>query len=691
MTKAFGAEVGQSNDPSYIGYSRESSANNSMKKLFSGLATAIDLKSDMYEKQQKDQADATADEIINTTTDQTSVEGATGSDTIVKPTANTDLSPDIKKVAETGKKLTQAYSEGSITQSDYWAKMDSLVRQARARYPSQADRIEQQVAQALGRRPAAAAIEEKREEYKATLASHNEEEKRFATFVDTNIEYLPADFYRRVAEGRPYTKIETRHFVQERQQEKLKVDNARSKLALAKEQGNLNEEDAVGTALDEVTGFTNRIILDTTGTAKNFTDLLRKGREKGKDFTPDEQMALRQQFAELKFKVQEGVENILSKGWADDPATKENESSLNYYNQIKSPEKIKHIKEAAASRIDYYEKLINDKEYGVLNADVNRTQAMKSEVDRKVLEAHDSIRIFDSVKRQGGSDLLDELLLSPEGQKMKSDAAKSLRNITLGRTMSGDAKSLTEEMKRAEQSTVSKNKAELAKLNYQQIKDSTDILASDKAPAQIKSNTARVLFGPDNQDFIAHIKGSQRTEIFTRMISPETTKAMLKLRESDPDSWKLYRNWTKNAFGSIFRDLAASVQEGVTMRPNMNIEWDEGAKQFKVTSTSERNKPTNEKWRIPFAGALRAVEDKFSNNVEQSVTEFNRQIRAMTPILAADGQDIGKELLGFFNSMGIDTMAPKDATWFTKLRGAMIKNFELNGGGSKTDADGKKR
>jgi hypothetical protein len=664
MVKSFGAEVQQANDPSYIGYSKEGSADTSLKKLFTGLAGVIDAKSNYYEEQSKKQADATAAEIVNATADAATVKGGEGSDTLIDPNKKTEDNPDIKKISEQGQKYTQLYAEGRITSSDYWSKMDAMVKTAKARYPSQADRIETQVALALGRRPASAAIEEKRDEYKSTLAQHNEEEKRFATFIDTNIEYLPPDFYNRVAEGRPYTKIETRKYVQDRQSEKLAVETKRNNLALKKEQGNLNEEEAVGVALDEVNGYTNRIILDTAGVSKDFTALLQSGRDKGKSFSPDEQMALRQSFAELKFKVQEGVENILSKPWAD--------KSSNYLNQIKSPEKIKHIREQAMARIDYYEKLINDKDYGILNADINRTKAMKDEVNRKVLESSDQIRIFQAVKDQGGADLLDEMLLSKEGQKMKSDATKALRNITLGKVMSGEAKSMTDELRRADNANVPKG--ERGALNYRQIMDAANVLVNPKANLTIKGNVAKALFGPENADFISNFSGEYRTSLFTTLASPDVTKSILQLKDADPESWRMYRNWVKNSFGSLFRDLAADVQEGITTRPNINVTWDDATQQFNVASGPERKSD----WRNPLAGATRAIENQFTNNVERGINEFNRQIRVLAPILKADNQDIGTELLGFFNSMGIDTMAPRDATFFTKMRQAMIRNWEKN-------------
>jgi hypothetical protein len=678
MAKAFGAELGATNDPSYIGFSREGEADKSMKVLFGGLANIIDQKANYWEDMQKDEADKTAEAIVNTTTPAPKpVEGGSGTEKIVGGAGTDSVSADIKNVGTRGAKLTQQYEDGVITESQYWSQMAAMVKSARARYPSQADRIEAQVAQALGRNPAAAAIQAQRKEWESSLAEKNEEEKTFNRFVDTNLEYIPPDFFERQNKGQPYTKIETRNYVMERQQEKAKIEQRKAKLALAREQGNLNEEDATATALDEVTGYANRVIVDTADTSKNFTDLLQRAQTKGKDFTPDEQMMLRTSFAQLKFQVQTGVENIMSKPWADNKST--------YYNQIKSPEKIKHIKESAMSRIEYYEKMINDKDYGLLNADLNRTKAMKDEVNRKVLESSDAIRTYQAVKDIGGSDLLNELILSPEGQKLKTDAAKSLRNVTLGRLMSGDAKSIEEEIRRNKSANV--DKTERGKIGWQQIKDSVGILENDKANTQIKLNTSNALFGTENRNFLSSINQDQRMEVYGRLASPSVTKQMVELGKTDPQAWKQYRDWVKLGFGTVFRDLANTVQEGVTSRPNISIKWDANAKQF-VTELGAENKSD---WRNPLSGGLRAIENKFTDNVSQSVEAFNKQLRVLTPIMEADGQDVSEELLGFLNALGIDDMAPKDASWFTKLRGAMIKNFEKNNPPKGGEGEGKKR
>lgn len=681
MVKAFGAEVAASNDPSYIGFSREGEADKSMKVLFGGLANIIDQKANYWEDQQKAEADKTAEAIVNTTTPQPvnkDITGGQGQEKIVGSGSTDSVNADIKNVGVRGQKLTQQYEDGVITESQYWSQMSAMVKAARARYPSQADRIEQQVAQALGRNPAAAAIQAQRKEWESSLAEKNEEEKQFNRFVDTNLEYIPPDFFQRQNEGKPYTKIETRNYVMVRQQEKAGMEARKTKLALAREQGNLNEEDSVATALDEVTQYANRVIVDTADTSQNFTEMLKTAQQKGKDFTPDEQMQLRTSFAQLKFKVQQGVENILTKPWADNKST--------YYNQIKSPEKLKHVKEAAMSRIEYYEKMINDKDYGLLNADINRTKAMKDEVNRKVLESSDAIRTYQAVKDIGGGDLLNELILSPEGQKLKSDAAKSLRNVTLGRMMSGDAKSIEEEIRRNKSANV--DKSERGKLGWQHVNDAVNVLTNDKANTQVKLNTSRMLFGPENRNFMSAINTDQRMDVWTRMSSPNVTKQMLELKNTDPQAWAQYRDWVKLGFGTVFRDLANTVQEGVTSRPNVNVKWDANAKQFSVETTAEHKKD----WRNPLSGGLRAIENKFTDSVTQSVEQFNKQLRVLTPIMEADGQDVSEELTGFLNALGIDDMAPKDASWFAKLRQSMIKNFEKdNPPSTGGEGEGKKR
>lgn len=681
MVKAFGAEVQPTNDPSYIGFSREGDADRSMKILFSGIGNLIDQKSDFLEEKQKQDADAAAESIVNTTTD--GVTGATGDASVFGSPAGDTVNTEIRNVGSRGQKLTQAYKEGRITQSNYWAQMDSLVKAAKARYPAQADRIEAQVSQALGRNPAAASIETAREEWKSSLAETNEEEKAFNRFVDTNNEFLPPDFFVRQSQGRPYTKIETRHYVMERAQEKNAISLKQSKLTLAKEQGNLNEEQAVGTALDEVNQFTNRILTDTADTNKDFSSLLSKAREKGKDFSPDEQMAMRKSFAELKFKVQEGVENILTKTMADNKST--------YLNLIKSPEKLKHIRETALSRIDYYEKLINDKDYGLLNADVNRTKAMRDEVNRKVLESSDAIRTYEAIKEIGGGDLLNEFLLSKEGQKLKTDAAKSLHRISVARMMSGDAQSLDSELKKTKGANL--EKGEQGKVNFYTIKNAVDILTnngryykSGESPTQIKINTARSLFGAQNRHFLSNIAPDQKTLIWSRLAAPEVTEEMVKLRKVDPQLWSDYKEWAKIGFGQTFSGLARDIQEGITARPNVNIGWDSKAKQFTLASTPSRTrKATN-----VFSASQQVVEEYFTGGIEKSVNEFNKQLRILTPIMEADGQDVSEELLGFIQSMNIDDMAPKELSFFSKVRQGLINAFEMNAGGSE-DANGKKR
>jgi hypothetical protein len=689
VVKAFGAEVQQANDPSYIGYSREGDANTSLKKLFSGIAGVIDDKAKFYEEQEKEKATEVGEGITESevqTTDKESdlIAGGTGENALAggaQTSGQVDL--DAQNVVRRGTKLKDAYAAGRITETQYWSQMDAMVKQAKARYPGpMGRRIEAAVTTALGARPASKAVESAREEYKSSLASANEEEKRFGTFVDTNIEHLPPDYFARQKGGNPYTKLETRAWVQDSQQQDLKNKRKQTDLAIARDQGNLNEETAVATATDEATSFVNRILLNTADVSGSGTDKfqtqLRKAQEKGKDLTPDEQMALRQSFGELRLKVAQGIENLLSKNWEVDG------KQYNYYNTIRNPEKIKQIREQAMARINQYEQYINDKDYGLLNADINRTKALKDEANRTVLESSDEIRLWQSIKEQGGEGLLNEFYVSPEGTKMKNAAIKAFRNMKVAGRMAGESTSLGDDMRQAGQ--LSAPAKEKSALNYQMIQDSVKTLTSPKATPDMQSHTARYMFGPKNADFLANVKPSQATEIYTRMVSPEMTKTMLQVKEHDPEAWNLYKTWATDSFGALFRNLASSVQEGVTARPWVDVKWDAKGNQFVVTDN-----PSRPKGKGAFSGIVpRFMEERFTKNVETSVSEFNRQIAVLAPILKADNYEVGEELLGLFKEMGIDDMAPKEASFFAKLRDSLAKSYTEEQGGDRTDANGKK-
>lgn len=676
MVKAFGAEVQQSNDPSYIGYSKEGDADKTLKTLFSGVANLIDLKSNYWEEKTKDEADSIAEKEVAGVTEGES------SETLIREEAATTPSTadaDAKNLVTSGSKLRQAYEEGRITESYYWSQMEAKIKTLKARYPGEMGRrIEASIKASLGANPAARATEAKRDEYKSKLAVANESEKAFAQEVKENQKFLPVDYWQRMQAGNPYTMLETRAYITDQKQMDLKDERRRASLAEAVQQGNLTEEKAVGSAIEEVTGYTNRILTGTADTEKQFSDLLKKAQTKGKDFSPDEQMALRQAFANLRFKVAEGTENILGRSWPDNKST--------YYNQIKSPEKIRQIRETAMARIDQLEKYINDKDFGLLNADINRTKALKDEANRAVLESSDTIRIMQAAKDAGAGDLLNSMLFeSAEGAKLRNSTVKALRDIKLASRMAGESVSLSEDMRDA--SKLSVTKKEKNQLNFQLVKDSIATITSPQATPDVQSNTARYLFGPKNADFLSTLKADQRTQVYTRLVSPEMTKTMLKVKEHDQEAWNQYRQWAVDSFGSLFRDLAAGVSEGITQRPWIDVKWDGKQNQF-VVSTTEQGRRQG---KLGLTGLIpKLTEGYFTASTNRTIDEFNRQIKALEPILKADNYEMGEELLGLMNQMGIDAMAPKDASFWGKLRTGLSDHYKEEQGGDRTDANGKK-
>lgn len=118
------------------------------KEIDTGLHQAIDQEQATYEAQ----LDATKAAVTGQKTAST--------DIITAPTAD-NVPPALKGVGKTAEVLTSARANGAISETDYIARLDSLAKDFRARYPGYRDYIDERISNTTGMKPANALITSK--------------------------------------------------------------------------------------------------------------------------------------------------------------------------------------------------------------------------------------------------------------------------------------------------------------------------------------------------------------------------------------------------------------------------------------------------------------------------------------------------------------------------------------------------
>lgn len=701
----FNPKVSQGNDPSYIGYSRETSGDQSLASLFSGVGSLFGKAVEAYDEDQKEkiQAEVSAG-VEENNRDLLSVLGTTEEaenqdDEYFTPkleedgleegeefsgdtnAADFNATPDGQAALANARTLTKAMREGKITDTDYWMRMTATAKKLKARYPGYSAIIDRQFQGITGAIPANAYAQAQRKEYNATLTQATQEEKEWRTYVRQNQQYLPPDYYTRIQEGNPYTQLEIQERVRGLKARDYQFKHDENQFNKRTREGNENKENAVGMASNKANIYVDQVLSDSTASFKDLQGMLTKAQQSGVTMTPQEKAIVSQKFNELRMKAEEGVLRLLREPWDDGKTT--------YYGVINDPSKIKGIVDGALMRIDNMKKYLDDGDFGILNATANYNKAIMQDATRKLLEAHNYYGLVNAAKELGGGDLLNQMFLDTDYRKIQDEAAKSFRDLALMKTVTGDTTSTEETLKkmREDQKAVGVPPGDIRRVARKHIDDKVKVLMSPDAPVESWQGAAVSLYGPKNRNMLSSVTSSQRHDLYMKMTSPLVTQRMVELGKTDPSVFSHYSNWTKKSFTDLFKDLANGVQEGVVYRENIDVGFDPGSSHFTVTTTKQGSARAVERASGNeglLGGAIKGVEDGLEETSVTAIDKLNREIDNLKPILKAEGKDINEELDKLLHGMGINTEAPKAKTFMQKLRGAILNmiNQETPGDGT---------
>lgn len=690
----FNPEVPETNDPSYLTYSNKTSGDQSLATLFSGLGDTFGKAVKAFDEDRQEAIKAEVSggvedvnqsllQVLGTTeeaenqdeenyTPSTEEAEEFGGETNAADVAAFNATPDGRAAVENARRLTRARQDGRVTDVDYWMRMEAQAKKLKARYPGYSAIIDRQFQGITGAIPANAYVQAQRRQYNATLTQATKEEKEWRTYVKSNEQYLPPDYYTRIQQGNPYTQLEVQERVRRLKTRDYQFKTEENEHNRKVREGNANKEDSIGIASDKTGAYVDQIINDSIAPYKDLAPLLKKAQTDAKSLTPQEKAALTQKFGELRYAAEEGIEKILRDPWDDGKTT--------YYNMIDDPSKIKAIKEQALSRIDSIQKLISDNDFGILNSVSTYNKAIQSDATKKLLESHNYWGLVNAAKELGGGETLNQLFLNQKYVDMQSDAAKAFLDISLVKTVTGQTTSTEETIKkmRDDAKKVGVNANDQRRMFRQEIDNKVALLMSPEAPIQSWQAAATSLYGQKNRNFLSSVASAQRHDWYMKLTSPQVTARMQELGKTDPSVYNDYKAWAKKSFVDLNRDLAAGVQEGVVFRENIDIEYDPKSNHFGVTTTRQGANRAVERssGSDSLVGSfIKGIEEGLEETSITAVDKLNRQIDNLKPILKEEGKDINEELAKLFHGMGINTDAPKAKTMFQKIRSSILKGM----------------
>lgn len=567
--------------------------------------------------------------------------------------------------------LQQAREEGKLTESHYWARAQSLVRQLRGKYPGYRDVIDDKIGGITGVRPANALRRSLMEEWgqgagddqKLVISKINEMSK------DGSLRRAFPDIDKRMAEGNLPSWPELILGQSAWQEEQAVIDRGRARLSVANEKGQLDQKEAARTFRQEVTVrkdgvFNEAVVLAESELGVSLLDMARKmhrDRSTGKPWAPEEAQQLGSLVEDARLQLSQVFDATLRDYVMEGIAP--------------TPQEVDAARTEFMQQINDLEKSLKDKDTGGLHTFALSMEARKLRLKSDLIDRNPGIELTEVFKETVGSETLS-VVLANEPEYMTA-YAELHRRIMLNNAMLGDpndperAKSIREDLETiARDGQVTNQQAsEITKATITGFVRTIEQIGSDKElPPQVLANHVEYMFGEEAFGATQHLSLEARKQFFSRVSSPQVTKKMMELRDNGrPELWEKYQKWVANEFKSQFQGDVVTVQNYVLNPETFDIQYDPQRMSFEFVLNPALS--ATEKMRIEHTGQVRVL--------EQTRRSINNAIQTIAPVIEANGMDPAEQIqILLTKEMGFDPdAAPEEQTVIDGMLDALQREF----------------
>lgn len=514
---------------------------------------------------------------------------------------NEPVPSEINEAVNTLQRNKNARDQGALSEDGYWARMHSVSRQLRARFPGHRDYIDQKVAQISGGRPANELVSNMlRQQAAQATASAKAEASRSALrerMVFNGIN---------VPDGMSET--EMLDYAGPILAERERAKQLKASFELRKAQGEIVDSLEVDSAKHAVRSYMletfNNVLTPIGKTYQEFQTKLTNAQADG-TIDEKEQTAIRTAFANLRLSATNLVETEL----------------LSNYPTMKDTDR-RDVMAPMLRRIDEMERALINGETGVLMMKKIEFDAMRRGDDIEFLESDPVLRAASAAERNLGQvagqvlvngsakfrETLDQALYGYAHQKLNADPDRGvLREIREYR--GSDRPTFTRAI----------------------LDDRVRLLLDDKATPDEVDRAARALFGVNNGSLLDIIKEDttsvdplgNKARVFSTLANENVYKKLKTLADSgNSGPLERYKTWTKEAFASIYRSKADTLASTV----GGGYEYDEKAGLFRAVEV------------VPNADTPVERRRNAQNRVPvQVINDLNIGLKGLSRVLEEDG------------------------------------------------------
>lgn len=578
---AFDPNVPKTNDPSYLGYSQGTEkaslqplasdpglstryvqpdyrSDHSLGKLFEGIGdigkTAVSVTDGVIKKN----IDDDLNKGINSIRDSFGVAGAVQA-------ANEGVSlssPEVKQplaLNRLGNKidgLYEAYTQGNLSNSAYYAKMEAFVRQTKSQYPGYSNEVDQMVSSKLGVNPANAVRSALLDDVSQLASKVQAQNDKWTTFERSNSGTIYS-IWPNYDELKSQGKVSNSQVEAEVGRYNAKIQNMDVRIkSLALNKTNdeaygtraaqAATEDAVSTVNDAINRLSSSLGMNGEKFDQYLTDV-KSGKRAPP--SPDEKTALSANYAILEQQANASLDAYFSKKVFTASGESTTVAAL-----INSPDKISQIKALAMSRLATIKSGLFDEKSGLMVMQANNSKAMEDAATNSVLKGFPALAEADAVhKRLGDSGVFDMFRTSPS---FRDPLLTGFQQYNWGKIASGGSsiRQVTDDARRE-----GINDGEL---NKRVISDTLSIIKNPEAMADptIAKDAVKHAFGPDNRTLVDSVGSKNKVPLYLQLTSPAVTKSISKM---DAGSKQTYLSWAEDGFTSVYSTEVDNVNQSV--------------------------------------------------------------------------------------------------------------------------------
>lgn len=660
------------NDPSYLGLSQGTDRpqpNRVFGSLFEGIGQTIAADIQIKDKENLDNISKELYRGVDSIRDSQGVGTAVAGESILHTTTR-ELPEPVQTSTDTIDRLTQAYAAGKISDTSYWTKVESLVRQVRAKYPGYREEIDKKVSSITGTTPANALRNSILNDLQKLEARSVSQMDKFESWERTNMEWIALvapDYFNRKAAGNPYSKEWILNSVAQKQASVKQIDINNKELANAEAEGKLTENVASSYA----TNAANTFAWNTLDAAKaiklsngmTFDQVIDQVISSGKPPSPELLQELMGQINNVEAQMNLGLSKLMTQ------INPETGKSYSYFMRG-DVNKINNIKQSAMAPLLAIKNAIATGDLAVAKYWSNLVKSQTDATSARILAQGGAVQTLAGVANLNGGEAIVPHLLSESNKGFLNELTQQITNMNTMKVATGNQ---TVDQAIAE---INRETNRNPNANAKIINDVATLLGKNDVTSDAFLNLAKGTFSSNFLERLESSNPSAQLNFFKKLLSPSIQKKMEEVKGTDPQLYNQYTNWVMKNTASLFRQQFSDLKQGIETVPYLEVRYDQKTSQFLAKVNKEGQKLLSE----PAIGTGSLLVQPQINTAMQGIKQVNEVLQTITPILKKNGQDVPQVLDALFRDMGVNPNNKKQSSLTGKLHRALVgglKNTSL--------------